>query len=671
MAISQDGRLLQITTPLGKDFLLLTDFHGEEGISKLFRFDLSLAHEEPNSDTKPTLINFDSVVGKNVTIRIAALDGSERFINGYIASFSQGGRDDRFSYYRAVLVPSVWFLSRESDCRVFQNMTVPDIVKSVFSDLGLQNVRDALAREYTAWDYCTQYHETNLNFVCRLMEEEGISYFFEHENGKHTLVLADLPNAYRNCPGTSDIPFVTDVDNAFGQTVLSWQVEQELRPGKYTLRDHHFEMPRKPLEFTQPTIIDLTRNKSLEMYDYPGDYAKRFNNTGQRLGKVEPEGTSVTEIRMEEEESPGLVSYGSSNYSNLTSGFAFKLKNHPASVNGRYVVTSIRHSAVQTPNYVSGVTANQPYNNSFVCISDQIHFRPPRVTPKPLMQGPQTAVVVGKTGEEIWTDIYGRVKVQFFCDRKGKLDEKSSCWVRVSQVWAGKQWGCMHMPRIGQEVIVDFLHGDPDQPIIIGRVYNADQMPPYDLPANQTQSGIKTRSSKKGASENFNEIRFEDKKDHEDLLIHAERTMHNSVEASQYITVGGSRHITTGGVDKDGNKQGDVKELVFKNHNLHVKADERTKIEGESHLHVQDEADATYDKDLVQSITGKCVILADTIQLQGTTKLVLMAGTSSIVIDASGVTVLGTPLINLNSPGVPPTPEIIPLVVDPDDPEAG
>jgi type VI secretion system secreted protein VgrG len=221
---------------------------------------------------------------------------------------------------------------------------------------------------------------------------------------------------------------------------------------------------------------------------------------------------------------------------------------------------------------------------------------------------------------------------------------------------------------VGQEVIVSFLEGDPDRPIITGRVYNAEQMPPYKLPDNQTQSGVKSHSSKGGTADNFNEIRLEDKKGSEDLLIHAERTMHNSVEASQFITVGGDRHITTGGVDKDGNKLGDVKELVFKNHNLHVKTDDRIKIEGKSDLHVQGQANTTYDKDLVQSITGKCVIVADTIQLQGNTKIVLMAGSSSIVIDASGVTVLGAPFINLNTPGAPPAPEIAPPAVDPDDP---
>jgi type VI secretion system VgrG family protein len=230
MAITQKDRFLKITTPLGEDFLLLVDFHGEEGISKLFHFDLNLGHEETQTESKPTILDFDTIVGKNVTVRVALPDGGERFINGHIASFGQGGRDAKFSYYRAILVPWLWFLSRDSDCRIFQNMTVPEIVKQVFDKLGFKDHRDALSRTYTKWDYCTQYHETHLNFVSRLMEEEGIFYFFEHEDGKHTLVLADSPSAYQDCSGTATIPFVTEIDDPFGQTVTAWQIEQECGP---------------------------------------------------------------------------------------------------------------------------------------------------------------------------------------------------------------------------------------------------------------------------------------------------------------------------------------------------------------------------------------------------------------------------------------------------------
>ncbi len=466
-------------------------------------------------------------------------------------------------------------------------------------------------------------------------------------------------------PGTINQK-VNFIENPALNVITEWTLGQEVRPGEYTLRDFNFEHP----SFDLTGHSDGQDPRKLEVYDFPGEYKKKDR------------GTKIAALRMQEEEAPTLIVNGASQCPGFEAGRRFKLESHfRKDFNIDFTLTSVFHSCDQGDNFVTGQGAAGKafvYTNRFECIPRSTLFRPPRVTPEPVMRGTQTAIVVGPKNEEIFTDKFGRVKVHFHWDRETKRvvddneedikDEERSCFIRVSQVWAGTNWGFMHIPRIGQEVIVDFLEGDPDQPIIVGRVYNADRMPPFDLPANQTQSGVKSRSTKDGKSSNFNEIRFEDKKDHEDLLIHAERTMHNSVEASQFITVGADRHIKTGFTDKDGNNHGDVKELVHNNHNLHVLGDQRTKIEGASHMHVQKDADATYDQGLVTSIAKKCVVLADTIQLQGTTKIVLIAGTSSIVIDASGVTVLGTPLINLNSPGAPPAPEIIPLTVDPDDP---
>jgi type VI secretion system secreted protein VgrG len=695
MAITQKDRFLQITTPLGDDFLLLMDFHGEEGISKLFHFDLNLGHEEPTTEVKPTLLGFDSIVGKNVTVKIALADGGERFINGHIVSFGQGGRDGKFSYYRAAMVPWLWFLSRDSDCRIFQNMTVPEIVKQVFDQLGFKDHRDALSRTYTKWDYCTQYHETHLNFVSRLMEEEGIFYYFEHEDGKHTLVLADSPSAFQDVGGTSTVPFVTEMDDPFGQTVTAWQIEQEARPGKYTLRDHHFEVPTKNLESSEPTIAALSINKPHEMYDYPGNFAKRFNKTNERLGNIEPEGRTVVGLRMEEEEAPGAINHGGSNCPNFVPGAAFTLKNHPANVNGRYVFTLVRHSAVQTPAYVTGAISGVAYNNSFVCIDHQVRYRPARLSPKPAVQGPQTAVVVGKSGEEIWTDTYGRVKVQFFWDRLGKMDENSSCWVRVAQVWAGEKWGAMHIPRIGQEVIVDFLYGDPDQPIIVGRVYNADQKPPYDLPDNQTQSGIKSRSTKGGDSATYNEIRFEDKKGSEHFLIHAERLKMETVEADSVETVGHDRFLTVENDQKEWIKG--LKHLhVVKDHkekiegamNVHVLGDQNQKVEGDQSNHVvnnlNEKVDQSASLDIGMNLAEKVGMnqsmdVGMNLYLKAGMNLVLEAGMAItlkaaggfITIGPGGIFISGQPLVMINSGGaaVPGTAGSLTAPKDPVDPD--
>jgi type VI secretion system secreted protein VgrG len=694
MAITQEEHLLKITTPLGDDFLLLVDFHGEEGISKLFHFELSLAHEETTTETKPTILGFDSIVGKNVTIGITLADGRLRFINGQIASFGQGGRDGKFSYYRAVLVPWLWFLSRDSDCRIFQNMTVPDIVKAVFDKLSFQDYKFSLSRAYTKWDYCTQYHETHLNFVSRLMEEEGIFFYFEHEEGKHTLVMADAPSAYQDVPGTSSVPFVTDMDDRYGQTVTAWQIEQEVRPGRYTLRDYHFEVPAKELECPEPTISTLASNRGREMFDYPGNYAKRFNKTGERLGNIEPEGRTVVGLRMEEEEAPGAVSHGSSNCPNFTAGATFTLKNHPASVNGKYVFSSVRHSAVQSPAYVSGAVGGVAYNNSFVCLDHQVKFRPPRISPKPAMQGPQTAVVVGKSGEEIWTDIYGRVKVQFFWDRQGQKDENSSCWVRVAQLWAGAQWGAIHIPRVGQEVIVDFLHGDPDQPIIVGRVYNADQKPPYGLPDNQTQSGIKSRSTKGGSAGTYNEIRFEDKKGSEHFLIHAEKLKMETVEADSVETVGHDRLLTVENdqkelikVNKHLHVKADQKEFIEGAMNLHVKGDQKQKVEGDQNNHVQQNLNEKIEMagslDVGMNLAEKvgmnyAMDAGMDVYIKAGMNLVLEAGMAItlkasggfITIGPGGIFISGQPMVMINSGGaaIPGTAGSLTAPTDPDDP---
>lgn len=462
--------------------------------------------------------------------------------------------------------------------------------------------------------------------------------------------------------------------DVFDDSINFWNVGQEVQPQIWVQRDFNFKQPGLNLTSTSQTGQDQT----LEVYEYPGLY------------ETKARGQQLTDVKMDQVETAAVVVSGGSTYHALMPGYYFNLTHHfRDDFNASYVPTSVYHIANQGGNFKSSpddAKCNYQYNNTFTCVPSKTKFRPPQTVMPPNISSTQTAIVVGRKekpkNEEVYADAFGRVKVRFHWDRRKQnpTDEQDdpietcpgdcSCWVRVAQPWAGNGWGHQWIPRIGQEVVVTFLEGNPDRPLITGCVYNGDNTPPFmdGASASLTQSGIKTHSSPNGTSDNFSMIRFEDKKGSEDLLIHAEGTMHNSVEGSQFITVGGSRHITTGGVDKNGNKFGDVKELVFKNHNLHVKTDDRMKIEGESHAHVMGKADATYDQDLVLNVKQKCVILADTIQLQGTTKIVLMAGSSSIVIDSSGVTVLGAPLINLNTPGAPPAPELAPLTVDPDEP---
>src|SRR5919198_2545377 len=468
MAYIQEKRFIAIDTPLGEDVLLLQGFTGSEGISRLFSFDLNLLAETSS-------IAFNKIVGQRVTIRIDLADESKRYINGFISRFAQSGSDRRFTHYQAEMVPWLWFLTRTADCRIFQNMTVPDIITKIFKDLGFTDFKNMLEGTFEPREYCVQYRETDFNFVSRLMEQYGIFYFFEHEEKKHTLVLANSPNAHRPCPGQEKArceQLVGAVDEE--DVVTSCSMEQELRPGKYALTDYNFETPSTSLAVNVASTVTVGGNGKYEVYDYPGEYLKK--GQGERLVK----------LRMEEEEAPHVVASGAGTCRAFTPGYRFDLVGHYApKMDKCYVLTDVQHVASLGDSYAEGRGGNgaASYSNHFTCIPYDVPYRSPRVTPRPIVQGPQTAIVVGPGGEEIHTDKYGRVKVQFHWDREGKRNENSSCWIRVSHPWAGKGWGAVAIPRIGQEVIVDFLEGDPDQPIITGRVYNAEQMPPFGFPA--------------------------------------------------------------------------------------------------------------------------------------------------------------------------------------------
>ena len=543
MATTQDNRLLRIDTPLGADVLLIESFSARESISSPFAIHVDALAD----DDKKSQVTAEALIGKNAVITVELKDGAKRYFHGMVSRLVSAGRgyDERYARFQLEIVPTLARLLSRTDCRIFQKMTAADIVKQVLGDAHV-DFRPALEKPYTERDYCVQYRETDLNFISRLMEDEGIFYFFEHEQGKHTMVLADKPSANKPCPVQSSVHYKDE--GGFGEredTVLEWTVAEQLRSGLATLRDHHFQLPDKKLDCPDPTSISRGDNSNLEIYDYPGDYAKLFNKPDERLGDVEKEGAKIVRLRMEREETAYEEAHGTGDVRVFCSGFWFTLTNHfKGEYNDKWLVTSVYHSASQSPHYVSTGVVGEPYSNSFTCIPYKIPFRPERVALKPVVRGPHTAVVVGQQGEEIWPDKFGRVKVKFFWDRDEKKDENSSCWVRVAQPWAGKNWGFIAIPRIGHEVVVDFLEGDPDQPIIVGSVYNAENMPPYSLPDNKTQTGIKTRSSKGGGSANFNEIRFEDKQDSEELYVHAERNFTGEVEKDESRTVGGSRSTT-------------------------------------------------------------------------------------------------------------------------------
>jgi type VI secretion system secreted protein VgrG len=594
MTYTQDDRLISIDTPLGKDILLLQGFTGHEGMSQLFNFNLDLLAETHS-------IPFNKLIGQKVTLAIRTADGRERYFNGVISRFAQSGADARFTSFRAEVVPWLWFLTRTTDCRIFQNMTVPDIITKIFKDLGFTDFKNKLEGTFEPRDYCVQYRETDFNFVSRLMEQYGIFYFFEHEEKKHTLVLANSANVHQPCPGQPEARCDFSTGAMLEEDVIvGWQMEQELRPGKYALTDYNFETPSTSLAVNVASTINVGGNGKYEVYDYPGEYLKKAE--GERLAK----------IRMQEEEAPHVVVNGYGSCRAFTPGYRFDLVGHySAQMDKCYVLTEVRHVASVGESYWGrdGDTG-ESYSNHFTCIPHDVPFCPTRVTPKPTVQGPQTAIVVGRSGEEIYTDKYGRVKVQFHWDREGKRDENSSCWIRVSHPWAGKGWGAVAIPRIGQEVVVDFLEGDPDQPIITGRVYNAEQMPPYALPANQTQSGIKSRSSKDGTPDNFNEIRFEDKKGEEQLYIHAEKNQDIHVENDESHFVGHDRkkeiindERVSVGRDRTESVQRNENISIGNDRTENVERNEKISIGGDRNTDVNKNEDVVIGENRTESIT--------------------------------------------------------------------
>jgi type VI secretion system secreted protein VgrG len=544
---TQADRPLKITTPLGEDRLLLTRLRGHESISQLFNFRLDLLAETGSE------IHFDQILGKMVTIEMRLLDGKKRFFNGIVKSFSQGARDERFVHYGAEIVPKIWLFTKKVRSRIFQHLTVPEIIHQVLSGL---EVNYEILGTYYQRDYCVQYRESDFDFVSRLMEEEGIYYFFSHSHDTHQLMVTDVPNLHPSVDGQSNVIYEElSGGEREDMRITLWEKTQELRSGEYTLWDHCFELPGKNLQVKEKTIesvavgkvthkLSVGGNDQLEIYDYPGGYAQRFDGVDpsggarpQDLKDVFRDSERTTRVRMEQEEVLTLGIKGASNCGNFMAGHKFTLERH-FNAEGPYLLTRVEHDARMESTYRSGEPLKFDYQNHFSCLPFALAYRPQRVTPRPVIAGNQTATVVGPKGEEIFCDKYGRVKVQFHWDREGKQDANSSCWIRVAQMWAGKGWGAFFWPRIGHEVVVLFEEGDPDQPLIVGSVYNAENMPWFSLPANKMLAGFKSFSVHGTASKNYNAIVFNDHKGLEHLTLHSERNVSFNSEQNKMIHSG-------------------------------------------------------------------------------------------------------------------------------------
>jgi type VI secretion system secreted protein VgrG len=637
----QDLRLLELTTPLGANTVVINGLSGTEAVSELFEFDLEVLADAGNH------VDIQQLLGKDVSVSlIQDEDGGKRYFHGVVSEISTQPRDTRFEHYGVKIRPWLWLLSLKGGPRIFQDKSAVDAIKAVFDELKgafpkFDYSMDKVQKEHIPLDYCVQYHESDLNFVSRLMEQEGIYYYFEFKNDNHTLVLADS-----NPEGASKNRVLYH-EGGFAERegiISRWEQKLELRSGKYTMRDHHFQLPKKTLE-----VIEPSKNggmDSLGFYEYPGEYALRFKNPDQRLDQVATEGEKLVRIRMEEEEMPGHRFTGSSNRRNLAVGAKFTLAKH-FNDDGDYIVTGLQCKVLQTPDYLSGGTSSSsPYHNQFACVSADTTVRPVRDTVKPRVYGPQTAVVTVKSGEESWLDKFGRVRVQFHWDREGKNDENSSCWVRVAQTWAGNSWGAHFWPRVGQEVVVEFLEGDPDRPIITGSVYNAANMPPYPLPDNYTRSGILTRSSKNGGSKNFNELRFEDKSGQEQVFLNAEKDMDHRVEHDHRTFVGANQHLSVTGVQNE-SIGGDHSRQVGGNQMQNIGAKFSLTVGGAQHQTVGTVYTLHAGNEI--HINSKAKIVID-----GGSEISINGPGGFVYIGQAGVVIQGK-LVNINCGGSPAT----------------
>jgi len=481
VALTQSTRIATLNTPLGGDTLVFHSLSISEELGRLLSLNIEAGSER--GDVKP-----DDLLGKGLSVEMQCPRGGVRYFHGFVSRFSRIPRaGTRYFAYRLTAVPWLWFLTLHSDCRIFQNKTLQDILRDVFGRHGFSDFKFQLSSDYTPWEYCVQYRETDFNFVSRLLEQEGVYYYFEHEKDKHTVVFADSPAAHQPFPKYEKLTFsaLTSIHEHDQEHVYNWVAESRHHSGKYQQTDYDFTKPRADLKTPESNPGNFAHS-DFEIFDYPGEYDQRSD------------GEQWSRVRMEELRAQRETFQGGGDVTGLATGHKFTLSKGPSPADiGEYLV--IASSIVLQSNiYESGASGDveESYHCTFTAIKAADQFRPARLTPKPVIQGVQTAIVTGPSGQEIYVDKYGCVKVQFHWDRYGKKDENSSCWVRVSQAWTGKGWGHIANPHMGEEVIVSFLEGDPDQPIIVGRVYNEEHMPPYPLPEAAAVIGMKAQSTK-------------------------------------------------------------------------------------------------------------------------------------------------------------------------------
>lgn len=568
------NRVLNVSTVFGADTLRFSSLTGDEEISRLFDLELHLKSEQRGLDP-------NTILGTSVTVDIELPEG-RRYLNGQCTEFEQISTDGQVSVYRARLKPWLWYGTRRKNYRIFQHLTAPDMVKQILGNYPFPS-RFLLTRNYRTWDYCVQYRETDANFVMRMFENEGIWFWFEHSGGEHALVITDDIGLANPFPGYASVPYYGLADSHPDEDHLSsWSAGSTIKSGQYMTRDYNFTMPRSDLATSRDQSGEHAHG-SYEVFDYPGGYAD-FD-----------EGEDYARVRAEELQSRHRRSRANGTARGIAPGYLFTLSNHPdPKQNREYLVVATQYDFTDNDYQATDGASGQSLQILLQTHPSDQPFRPERLTLKPQTKGPDTATVTGPKGQELYTDEYGRVKVSFPWNRYCSKDENSSCWIRVSHPWAGANFGGMHLPRIGQEVLVDYLNGDPDRPVIVSRLYNAFQMPPWDLPANATQSGILTRSSQGGGYDNANALRFEDKKGEEQLWIHAEKNQDIEVENDETHWVGNDRSKT---IDRDETShiKRDRTETVDRHETITVHGNRKEEVDGNETIDIHKNRTETVD----------------------------------------------------------------------------
>lgn len=648
---TQDTRLIAIETPLAKDELLLTSFTGVESLSALFSFTVT-ALSYTNLAIKP-----EDLIGKAVTVTIQ--NKHKRKFNGLVTSFAFGEiQANNMREYRLTMEPWLWFLKKTESRRIFQNQNAKTIISAVFDKLGFKDYEFRLngnSGGNKPREYCVQYGESDFDFVTRLLAEDGIAYFFKHDAKKHTLILTDNATAYADCAETN---LLYSKGTHTDSQITQWNHQYVFTKGKWTLNDYNFKQPSRALEIGAPTLSKYTDIKKFEHYDYADIYDLSS-------------GSELVKLRMEAEEVTINTIHGAGDCSTFHAGGKFTLAQHEAkSEKGSFLLTTVTHTASEGSYFTGETRQASSYTNTFGCIPASVSYRPAPCS-RPVMKGPQSAVVTGPAGEEIYIDEFGRIKVQFIWDREGKKNEHSSCYLRVMQSWAGNQWGASFIPRIGHEVIVSFLDGDPDRPIVTGTVYNGTNMPVY---PSKTQSGIKTRSTKGGSRDNFNELRFEDLKGSEQIFIHAEKNLDTEVENDETHTVDHDRtktikHDENSTIEHDRNKKvnNDQTEAIAHNKTITVGDNHKESIGknkdldiGKNHTEsIGNNMTISIGKNLAESVEGHYMeavtkdysLKAKTITMEADDQITIKTGSAKIVMKSNGDITMSGNNINIKGSG--------------------